>query len=72
MTEVIHDERGWHVKVGPFETLADAAQFVAVVDGIRPEDRAYLRIPQLGEVNPDPPALQVHVSDTIDINTAMA
>lgn len=57
MTEITRGELGWYVKVGPFETIADAAQFVAVIDGVRIDEPAEL------------PALQVNVSDTIDITT---
>lgn len=59
MTEITRGEFGWYVKVGPFDSLADAAQFVAVVDGVRIDAPAEL------------PALQVNVSDTIDITTEM-
>ena len=59
MTEVTRGDYGWYVKVGPFNSLADAAQFVAVIDGVRIDEPVEL------------PALQVNVSDMIDITTEM-
>lgn len=55
--EIIDPERYWYVRIGPFASRLEAAQFMAAIRILQVEE------PIEGK------ALNVHVTDTMDIST---